>query len=613
MLDLGTLQAHLKLEGAEQFNNELKNAEETSDKAGKSFQQNLMQAAVKVGAGFASLASAAKDLGNRLKGLLDDTAEYGDEVDKASQKMGISAEEYQKWDYVLQRNGSSIDSMQKGLKTLSAKITEGSQAFDTLGVSTTNADGSFRSTEEVMNDTMAALAGMQDGAQRTALATQLFGGKVAQELAPTLNSGADGIQELKDRAEDLGLILSDEGVAASASYQDAMLDLEESLGGIKNTIGASILPVATDMINMLTDQVIPAIKDFTSQNEWLAPVIVGVVSGLVAFKAAMGISALISGVSQAITAFKAANEGATIAQWLLNAAMNANPIVLIITLVTALIGALIYLWNTNQGFRNACIQIFENIRAVVSSVISSAIQFFNSLASTIGLALETARNTVSGFVNKVKILFNNLKQGISNAINNAKNTVNSCVNSIKSKFESISSTIDKVVSWFSGLPSKISSAIGSVGGLLWDAGNSIIQGLLDGINAKWQAVKSKVSSMGSWIASHKGPKEYDLKLLVPNGGWIMQGLMNGLQNAKPELQNTLHDIADTISGTRFNAQASLAYATVGSAALTSGAVVNNSNGTTYNVYINGTKINDDKQIENKFSQLLTIMARKGLM
>jgi len=72
------------------------------------------------------LASAAKDLGNRLKGLLDDTAEYGDEVDKASQKMGISAEEYQKWDYVLQRNGSSIESMQKGLKTLSAKITEGS-------------------------------------------------------------------------------------------------------------------------------------------------------------------------------------------------------------------------------------------------------------------------------------------------------------------------------------------------------------------------------------------------------------------------------------------------------------------------------------------------------
>lgn len=611
MLDLGTLQAHLKLEGAEQFNKELQTAEDTSDKAGKSFKQNLMQAAVKVGTGFASLASAAKDLGSRLKGLLDDTASYGDEVDKASQKMGISAEEYQKWDYVLQRNGSSIDTMQKGLKTLTGKITEGSQAFETLGVSTTNADGSFRTTEEVMNDVMAALAGMQDGAQRTALASQLFGSKVAQELAPTLNSGADGIQDLKDRADELGLVLSDEGVAASASYQDAMLDLEETIGGIKNSIGSQLLPVATDIIHKITDQVIPAVKDFTRQNEWLAPAIVGVVSGLIAFKTALGISAIISGVSQAITAFKAANEGATIAQWLLNAAMNANPIVLIVTLIATLVGALIYLWNTNEGFRNACIQIFENVRAVISAVISGAIQFFHNLADTISSALETARNTVSGFVNKVKTLFNNLKQGISNAINNAKNTVNTCVENIKSKFESISGTIERVVGWFSGLPSRIVSAIGNVGSLLFDAGHSIISGLLDGIEAKWQSVKSTISGMGGWIASHKGPKEYDLKLLVPNGGWIMQGLMNGLQDAMPQLQDTLQEIGDTISGTRFNASASLAYATNRTAALSSGTVV--SQGSTYNVYINGTKINDDRQIENKFSQLLTMMARKGLM
>ena len=611
MLDLGTLQAHLKLEGADQFNKELQTAEDTSDKAGKSFKQNLMQAAVKVGAGFASLGSAAKDLGSRLKGVLDDTASYGDEVDKASQKMGISAEEYQKWDYVLQRNGSSIDTMQKGLKTLTGKITEGSQAFETLGVSTTNADGSFRTTEEVMNDVMAALAGMQDGAQRTALASQLFGSKVAQELAPTLNSGADGIQDLKDRADELGLVLSDEGVAASASYQDAMLDLEETIGGIKNSIGSQLLPVATDIIHKITDQVIPAVKDFTRQNEWLAPAIVGVVSGLIAFKTALGISAIISGVSQAITAFKAANEGATIAQWLLNAAMNANPIVLIVTLIATLVGALIYLWNTNEGFRNACIQIFENVRAVISAVISGAIQFFHNLADTISSALETARNTVSSFVNKVKTLFNNLKQGISNAINNAKNTVNTCVENIKSKFESISGTIERVVGWFSNLPSRIVSAIGNVGGLLYDAGYSIISGLLNGILDKWQAVKDRISSMGSWIASHKGPKEYDLKLLVPNGGWIMQGLMNGLQDAMPQLQDTLQEIGDTISGTRFNASASLAYATNRTAALSSGTVV--SQGSTYNVYINGTKINDDRQIENKFSQLLTMMARKGLM
>lgn len=581
MLDLGTLQAHLRLDGADKFNDDLKKAEDTSDKVGKSLQQNLMQAALKVGAGFASLVSAAKDLGQRLKGLADDTAAYGDQVDKNSQKMGISAQEYQKWNYVLERNGSSIDVMQKGLKTLSSKLVEGSQAFEELGVSTTNADGSFRSTEDVLNDTMAALAGMQDATQRNAIATQLFGGKVAQELQPTLNSGADGIEELKNRADELGLVMSDEGVAASAQYKDAMTDLDETISGIKNSIGSSLLPVVTDLVHMVTNQAIPAIKDFTDQNEWLAPVIAGLVTGLIAFKAALGISAIVSGVSQAITAFKAANEGATVAQWLLNAAMQANPIVLIITLITALVGAIVFLWNTNQGFRENVTSVFETVRSVISNVINNAIQWFN-----------------------------NFKDKIISAKDSVVASVQAIVENIRSRFEAIRSSIDRVVGWFRGLPNKILSALGGLGSLLWNAGNNIIQGLLDGINAKWQSVKEKVSGMGKWIADHKGPKEYDLKLLVPNGGWIMQGLMQGLQNAKPELQNTLNDIAETVSGTRFNASASLAYATAGPPQYQANAIRQGNN---YNVYINGAKINDDKQIENKFNQLLTVMARKGLM
>lgn len=88
----------------------------------------------------------------------------------------------------------------------------------------------------------------------------------------------------------------------------------------------------------------------------------------------------------------------------------------------------------------------------------------------------------------------------------------------------------------------------------------------------------------------------------------MEGLNDGLRAAMPKLRNTLNDISNTISGTRFNANASLAYAGANSALMASA-----SSGTVYNVYINGTKINDDAQIENKFADLIKVMARKGMM
>jgi hypothetical protein len=166
--------------------------------------------------------------------------------------MGISAEAYQEWSYVLERNGSSIDVLKTGMKTLEKQVAEGSESFDTLGVSLTNADGSMRSTEDVMNDTLLALAGMEDGAERTALATELFGGKVAQDLNPMLNSGADGIEALKQRAEDLNIVMSDQGVADSAAFSDAMTDLNLTIDGLKNTIGVALLPVLTTIINVIT-------------------------------------------------------------------------------------------------------------------------------------------------------------------------------------------------------------------------------------------------------------------------------------------------------------------------------------------------------------------------
>lgn len=89
----------------------------------------------------------------------------------------------------------------------------------------------------------------------------------------------------------------------------------------------------------------------------------------------------------------------------------------------------------------------------------------------------------------------------------------------------------------------------------------------------------------------------------------MEGLNQGLENGKADLQRTLADIANTISGTDFSASASLAIN--GSASALNNIPANNNQ--TYSIYIDGARVNDDAQIENKMIELLTLMARKGLM
>lgn len=84
---------------------------------------------------------------------------------------------------------------------------------------------------------------------------------------------------------------------------------------------------------------------------------------------------------------------------------------------------------------------------------------------------------------------------------------------------------------------------------LWGAGSDILNGFLAGLQAAWSSVTSFVAGIGPWIAANKGPRSYDLALLVKNGGWIMQGLQHGIEAEIPSLKRTLGDVAAVVSGT----------------------------------------------------------------
>jgi len=97
--------------------------------------------------------------------------------------------------------------------------------------------------------------------------------------------------------------------------------------------------------------------------------------------------------------------------------------------------------------------------------------------------------------------------------------------------------------FFGDLPGAILGALGDLGGLLLGAGKQILDGFLNGLTEGFNKVKDFVGGIGTWIADNKGPKAYDLALLIPAGNWIMDGLGKGIEESMPALGSTLGDVS----------------------------------------------------------------------
>lgn len=235
---------------------------EEADEAGAKFEtfSKIAVASLEaIAAATTAVILGAAAVGKSMVELANNTGKYGDEIDKESQKLQLSAETYQKLDYALQRNGSNIDQVSKAIKTITNDLgdfqngAEGaSDKYEALGISLTNADGSLKKTEDVLVDSLNALANMTDETQRNAMAQDIFGRSYA-EMLPLLNAGGDSLRELMQEAEDYGMVMSDEAVKASAAYNDSLLKLQGTFTGVKNSIGAEFLPAITQIMDGMSD------------------------------------------------------------------------------------------------------------------------------------------------------------------------------------------------------------------------------------------------------------------------------------------------------------------------------------------------------------------------
>ena len=171
---------------------------------------------------------------------------FGDNVDKMSQKIGISRKAYQEWAHIMEHCGSNVDVLQTGMKTLSSSVQSESESLKKLGINTKEALG--MSTEDLFNTVISRLQDMESGTERTAIASKLFG-RSATEMGAVLNMSSADMEAMKQNLHEMGAVMSDQAVADAAAMKDSIQDLKAALGGIKNTIGAAVMPAITALVN----------------------------------------------------------------------------------------------------------------------------------------------------------------------------------------------------------------------------------------------------------------------------------------------------------------------------------------------------------------------------
>lgn len=189
---------------------------------------------------------------------------------------------------------------------------------------------------------------------------------------------------------------------------------------------------------------------------------------------------------------------------------------------------------------NFATNLWNNLPAIWDNIWNGVKNFFSNAWN--GL-LNTASDIGNNVVNFVSNLWNSIPGLWDSAWNGIKNLVK---NAVTAMYNEAKTEATNMLDWFKDLPNKIKDFFSNAGSWLVDAGKNIINGFLNGLKNAFNQVEDWVGGIGDWIKNHKGPRSYDLRLLVPAGGWIMDGLQTGLRGAMPELERTMRDITNGV-------------------------------------------------------------------
>ena len=420
------------------------------------------------------------------------------------------------------------------------------------------------------------------------------------------------------------------GTAAAAATSGEKAQV--AFGNLKESIGTALLPIVDKVATTFTDKVAPAlqkfvagIKDGTGAGGKFAatvkrissvlvsigkfliahkPILLAVVAAYTVWKLTMIAMAATQAVSLALlklhtvgtvehtVASKAAAAAAKIwaaGQWLLNAALSANPIGLIVIAIAALVVGFIYAYKHSEKFR----AIIAKVGQVIVAAAGKVVEFVRSLKERFGDAVAfvklvpgkivgalaglaatlggKARDAFGAFLDAVKTgvgtaitFIAGLPGKVTGAlVGMGVKLAGKARDAFGAFLDAEKRGIVKIVEWVTGIPGRILSGLGDLAGILFNAGKDVIKGFIEGIKASTPSLIDVLKGVSATVVKYKGPPKKDAKLLRPAGQLIMGGLIRGINEGEGDLRSTLSGITNRIQLTSPGLHPSVSGATTG--------------------------------------------------
>ena len=208
---------------------------------------------------FAAVTAAVVEVEKALISMTKESAAYADEILTQSAVTGLSTEALQEYQYAAELVDVSLDtltsSQTKMIRSMDAArrgSKEQAEAFDKLGISVQNADGTLRDAQDVFGDVIDALGAISNETERDAIAMTIFG-RSARDLNPLIKAGSDGLRELAQEAHNVGYVMSEEALDALGAVDDQVQRMNRSNEALKNQIAVGMAPAVENLMKKGTD------------------------------------------------------------------------------------------------------------------------------------------------------------------------------------------------------------------------------------------------------------------------------------------------------------------------------------------------------------------------